>query len=118
MFNISYGEILLILVISLLIFGPNQLPNIARNLGKAIALVRNFSINLREQFYEQSGLYQFESIRDEVKQSINDLKTQLKLNDPKNMNNLIDESQVLAQEYHFFYQPELDFEQQPELFDE
>jgi TatA/E family protein of Tat protein translocase len=29
------GELMLILVVSLLVFGPNRLPEIARNLGKA-----------------------------------------------------------------------------------
>ena len=34
--NIGIGELLVILVIALLLFGANRLPEIARSLGKAI----------------------------------------------------------------------------------
>ena len=34
--GIGWGEILLILVVALLVFGPNKLPDIARGLGKGI----------------------------------------------------------------------------------
>ena len=118
MLNISFSEILLILIISLLIFGPEQLPIIAHKLGKMFAFIRNFSLNLREQFYQQTGLDQFETFRDEVKQSIHELKHQLNINDLADNDYFQDENQTLYQDYQFMYQPELDFERQPELFDE
>ena len=34
--GIGWGELLLILVVALLVFGPNKLPDIARGLGKGI----------------------------------------------------------------------------------
>lgn len=34
--NLGFPEILVILVLALLIFGPNRLPEIARSLGKAL----------------------------------------------------------------------------------
>jgi len=35
MANVGLGEILVILIVVLLVFGPNKLPEIMRNLGKA-----------------------------------------------------------------------------------
>jgi TatA/E family protein of Tat protein translocase len=34
--NLGAGELLLLLILGLLVFGPDRLPEIARNLGKAI----------------------------------------------------------------------------------
>lgn len=34
--NIGYGELLVILVLALLLFGAKQVPEVARNLGRSI----------------------------------------------------------------------------------
>ncbi len=34
--NLGYGEILLIAVVGLLVFGPNKIPELARSCGKAV----------------------------------------------------------------------------------
>ena len=34
--NMGYGEILLIAVVGLLLFGPNKIPELARSCGKAV----------------------------------------------------------------------------------
>ena len=36
MFGLGVGEVLIILVIAFLLFGPKQLPEVARQVGKAI----------------------------------------------------------------------------------
>lgn len=45
MFDIGWPELLLILVVSLVLFGPNRLPELARSLGKSI---KTFKEGLRE----------------------------------------------------------------------
>jgi TatA/E family protein of Tat protein translocase len=42
-------ELMLILVVALLVFGPNRLPELARSLGKGLAEFRRASTDLREQ---------------------------------------------------------------------
>lgn len=52
-FNIGAGEIILILFIALLVFGPGKLPEIARGLGKAIHEFRKYSSALTRDFKEE-----------------------------------------------------------------
>jgi sec-independent protein translocase protein TatB len=42
-FGISIWELLLILVVVLIVLGPNRLPGVARSLGKAIRTIRRAS---------------------------------------------------------------------------
>lgn len=118
MFGISFSEVLLILIISLLIFGPEQLPVIARKFGKIINSIRNFTKTLQEGLYEKSGFNQLDTLRQEMQVTLQQIKTQFQ---PqlltKNTKEDLDEGFCLH-EFEFFYQPELEFDREPELFDE
>jgi TatA/E family protein of Tat protein translocase len=49
-FGLGIGEVLLILIVVLLVFGPTKLPDLARTMGKAMAEFRKASRDLRETF--------------------------------------------------------------------
>lgn len=55
MFGIGLPELVVILVVALLVFGPNRLPEIARSLGKGLAEFRRASNELRQSFNEAAG---------------------------------------------------------------
>lgn len=121
MLGISFSEILLILIVALVVFGPEQVPSIAANIGKSLACLRQLSFNLRQQLYQQTGLKQIDNLRQEMQSTLNDIKQHFTPHSPDHSQQLmsnLNEQQMLYQDFYFFYQPELDFEHQPELFDE
>ncbi len=52
-FGIGIGEIILILLIALMVFGPGKLPEVARGLGKAVHEFRKYSSELTKDFREE-----------------------------------------------------------------
>jgi Tat protein translocase TatB subunit len=55
MFGLGAGELVLVVVIALVVFGPEKIPEIARWLGKTSAELRRMSDSVRREFY--NGLY-------------------------------------------------------------
>ncbi len=49
MFNITGGELVLILVMALLVLGPERLPDAARKLGKAMAQLKDLSNSFQRE---------------------------------------------------------------------
>ena len=52
MFGIGFTELLVILGVALIVFGPKKLPELARSLGKSLAEFRRASTDLRQSFLE------------------------------------------------------------------
>lgn len=52
MFGIGMTELLVILVVALIVFGPTRLPELARSLGRGLAEFRRASTDLRRSFDE------------------------------------------------------------------
>lgn len=50
MFGIGTGELLLLLIIALIVLGPERMPKLARDLGRAMAEFRRTSDELRDEF--------------------------------------------------------------------
>lgn len=48
-FGIGAGEIILILIVALIIWGPHRLPEIARTVGRAVRALRKATYDLTSQ---------------------------------------------------------------------
>lgn len=64
MFDIGLGEILVLGVLALLIFGPEQLPKVAAQAGRAVRQLRETAGSARKELTEGTGL---DSIGDDLK---------------------------------------------------
>ena len=73
MFGLGAGEILIILIIAFLLFGPKQLPEIGRQLGKAVKGFKETADDLRKTVEPEVNL-----IQQEVKMVEQDLEASLK----------------------------------------
>ena len=51
MFGVSITELIVVFVVALLLFGPEQLPQLARTIGKMYGEFRKGSDSLRREFY-------------------------------------------------------------------
>jgi Tat protein translocase TatB subunit len=49
--NVNFSEIAVICVVALLLFGPEQLPQIARQLGKVAADLRKVTNSVKREWY-------------------------------------------------------------------
>jgi len=73
MFGLGVGEVLIILVIAFLLFGPKQLPEIGRQVGKAVKGFKETADDLRKSVEPEVNL-----IQQEVKMVEQDLQASMK----------------------------------------
>jgi sec-independent protein translocase protein TatB len=56
MFGLSFGELLIIAVIALLLLGPERLPEAAKTLGKGLREIRRATDDLKDQVEKEISL--------------------------------------------------------------
>lgn len=70
MFDIGWSEILVIVVITILVVGPKELPGLLRTIGKTVGNLRRMAGDFQSQFNDALK----EAELDEVKQTIGDIR--------------------------------------------
>ena len=77
MFGISSTEFLIILVIALVVIGPQKLPEMIRTIGKWVGKIQHFTKSVKNELTNEFEL-------DEIKKSIEELKNSSELQKLKN----------------------------------
>lgn len=75
MFNIGFGELMLILLVAFVFVGPRDLPKVAAALGRGVRTIKQF---MRE-FQDETGIG---DVVDEFKKTSRDLEKTFKEADP------------------------------------
>ncbi|MCX6575933.1 MAG: TatA/E family twin arginine-targeting protein translocase [Candidatus Aminicenantes bacterium] len=70
--SIGLPELLLILAIALLVFGPKKLPEVGRSLGKAMREFKKSTDEIKDKFEEQIRVDEFKNIQDDIKKDLSE----------------------------------------------
>lgn len=54
-FNISGGELIIILLVAFVVFGPNRIPEIARKIGRGLNEVRRASDEIKREITKETN---------------------------------------------------------------
>jgi len=71
--NIGLPELMVIMAIALLIFGPKKLPEVGRTIGKAIREFKKSTDEIKDKFEEQIRAEDFKSIQDDLKKDLREV---------------------------------------------
>lgn len=76
MFGIGGGELLLIIVIALMLFGADKIPDIARMLGKGMAQIKNATNDIKQEISKATSEEEFplKSINTNFQSEVNQIK--------------------------------------------
>lgn len=95
MFDISFMELLIILMVALIVIGPERLPTVARTIGHLYGRCRNFMYSIRTDIHNEMRMEELKKMQSSVQDTVDSLETsvqesveQLKTaitNDPQTM---------------------------------
>ena len=79
MFGLGAGEILIILIIAFLLFGPKELPEVGRQVGKAIRGFKDTAEDLRKSVEPELNMIQQEvkMVEQDLQASLNEAEEEL-----------------------------------------
>lgn len=78
MFDIGFWEILIILVVALLVVGPDRLPGLAREVGTWVRKIRGFVTSVRSDIEQEFQTEELRKLLNEQNKEIDQLKNLMK----------------------------------------
>ena len=68
--NIGLPELMVIMAIALLVFGPKKLPEVGRTIGKAIREFKKSTDEIKDKFEEQIRAEEFKTLQNDIKKDL------------------------------------------------
>ena len=93
-FDISGGELMVILLAAFIVFGPSKIPEIARKIGKGMNEIRRASDEIKREIAKETRKFENDlnvegSVFDDLKKTADDIKAEFE-NTTKPFNDNID----------------------------
>ncbi len=84
-FNISGGELFIIVLVTFLIFGPDKIPEIARWMGKGINEIKRATSEIRDEIDRETGDIRrtTQKIRHEITEELNQVNPNINIDQKK-----------------------------------
>tara|TARA_B100000989_G_scaffold15093_1_gene10082 strand:+ start:4838 stop:5086 length:249 start_codon:yes stop_codon:yes gene_type:complete len=76
-FDFGFWEIALILIISLVVLGPERLPAFASQLGSLIKKIKDFTNNLKTNIENESRMNDLKKIIEEQKEELSEFEKKI-----------------------------------------
>lgn len=77
MFEISFGELVLIGMIALIVLGPERLPTVARTLGALIGRMQRFVSGVKADMHAQAAATGLTGLQEDLRNAAEDLRSQV-----------------------------------------
>ena len=81
MFDFGFWEIALILIISLIILGPERLPVFASQLGSFVRRIKDFANNVKRNIENESRMKDLEKIIEKQKDELSEFEDKIDLDE-------------------------------------
>lgn len=77
MFEISFGELLVIGAVALVVLGPERLPVVARTLGALVGRAQRFVASVKADIHQQSQMAGLHELKQDVQQAADAFRSQV-----------------------------------------
>src|SRR5690349_22789703 len=84
MFDLSWGKLVIIGVVALLVIGPKELPGVLRQLGQAMAKIRRMAAEFQGQFNEAMREAEMADLKKQFDDTTSSIKSTFDTTDIKN----------------------------------
>lgn len=75
MFDIAFSELLVIVVVALLVIGPEKLPKVARTLGALAGRMQKYLAQIKEEVNREARFAELQKLQDEIRSAANAAKS-------------------------------------------
>ena len=77
MFEISFGELLLIGVVALVVLGPERLPTVARTIGALVGRAQRFVASVKSDIHQQSQMAGLHELKQDIQDAADAFRNQV-----------------------------------------
>ena len=81
MFDFGFWELALVLIISLIVLGPERLPSFASQLGSFIKKIKDFANNVKPNIENESRMKDLEQIIEKQKEELSEFEDKIDLDE-------------------------------------